>query len=500
MGFRRVNLFRRLAPRYGPHYGVAAQGYLRGLGLIYVLSFWSLAAQAVALGGPGGLQPIGALLSWFGQQTEAAPLWFPSLFWISREPFFMLAVLGAGTVAGLCMLYGFLPWFAGLLAWVSWVSLVQVFQPWLSTPGDFLLAEMGLFALLLIHPLRRHYPPPDEMASRVTGMVLLNLLLCKVLFSSALAKLAGPDSSWADSTALYHFFETQPLPSAVAWYAHHLPETLLKYLLWGVMFVELVLPFYAALPRTFRNILAGGVVLEALVLLLTGHHGFLPLQLALLGFVLVDDVSWRRLLPEGWGPRAATSLHRPGLAGVLLLIVLLPTLLLQAVGAVMPPWRQVEALLGRAHGSNRYAIMSDVPEARYELSLQGSLDGKQWIEYRFKLKPTDPASLPNFSILHLPRLDQQFTELAQRVGSGGNRTPPVWLFRLAENLLEGDRATLSLFPVNPFPDPPPNFLRLALYEYRFADPVTRREKGLWWRREFRGFYGPAFRRQAAGTL
>lgn len=501
MRFGSIQFLRRLAPHYGPHYGVAAQGCLRGLGLIYIISFWSLAAQIVALSGPGGLFPSGLWMGVAREQYAAwAPLVYPSFLWLSQQPLMLLGLTGVGTLAGLGMLYGIFPWISGLVSWLCWVTLLQFCQPWMSTPGDALTAEIGLLVLLLLPPLSRRYPPPSAMGSRITGILLLNGLLFKVLFSSGLAKLTLGDARWSDSTAFYVFFETTPLPTALAWYAHHLPETLLKYGVWGMVFIELILAFYVFLPRTFRNILAGAVVLESLVLLLTGHHGFLPLLLMLLAFSLVDDVTWRRILPATWGPPAAISLYQPGALSLLVLGLLLPLMIWQTSPSRMernwPPWKQTGMVLGHLQSSNSYALFTRIPEQRREISIQGSLDGRQWVEYRFKLKPTDPRSLPRMSVLHLPRLDDQFARLAASIDPEKPANPPLWLFRLVNGLLRNDPGMLSLFPVNPFPGEPPRYIRLAIYDYHFADPVTRRQEKIWWEREFKSFYGPVFTRTA----
>ena len=49
-------------------------------------------------------------------------------------------------------------------------------------------------------------------------------------------------------------------------------------------------------------------------------------------------------------------------------------------------------------------------------------------------------------------------------------------------LLAGDRPTLGLFAVNPFPDAPPRWIRADLYRYEF----TRLGDGshAWWRRRY----------------
>jgi|GEM_PF-1157105 len=494
------SFLRRLAPHYGPHYGVAAQGVLRGLGLIYVISFWSLAAQLIALSGANGLIPTNALLEFYQEQTGGwGPLWFPSLVWIYDNPLMLLGITGLGAITGITMLYGFFPWISAFISWICWVSLLQVCQPWMSTPGDYLMAEVGLWSLLLISPKARSYPSPSAMGSRITGILLLNGVLVKVLFSSGMAKLTFGSASWAEATAFFHFFESQALPTTAAWYAHHLPEVILKYGVWGMMFVELILPFYVFLPRTFRNILAGAVSLQTLLLLLTGHHGFLPLLLFVLAFALLDDVTWRKILPESWGPPAAISIYKPKILSYFLLVTVLPLLIWQVFltkpEAVMPPWKQAEGLLGRVHASNRYALLNQVAEHRQEFSIQGSIDGRTWVEYRFRLKPTDPKSLPRISVLHLPRLDHQFTKFAMELDTENPEPTPIWLVRLMGKLLQNDATTLSLFPVNPFPTDAPQFIRLAVYDYRFADPVTRREEKIWWIREFKGFYGPVFTRE-----
>mgnify|MGYP000597367227 CR=1 FL=1 len=49
------------------------------------------------------------------------------------------------------------------------------------------------------------------------------------MFLSGVVKLASSDPAWADLTALSYHYETQPLPAWTAWYAHHLPDGLLRF-------------------------------------------------------------------------------------------------------------------------------------------------------------------------------------------------------------------------------------------------------------------------------
>jgi hypothetical protein len=158
--------------------------------------------------------------------------------------------------------------------------------------------------------------------------------------------------------------------------------------------------------------------------------------------------------------------------------------------AVTRPWRGVESVLARVHASNRYQLFDAVPKKRLELSLQGSADGKQWVEYPFDLKPSDPRRLVPVSVLHLPRLDDQLVQLAARIGQEPSTPPPLWFQRLTNAILIGHPGVVGLLPVDPFSQTPPRFVRWGLYTYRFADPVMHREKNVWWIREALGLYGP----------
>jgi hypothetical protein len=63
-----------------------------------------------------------------------------------------------------------------------------------------------------------------------------------------------------------------------------------------------------------------------------------------------------------------------------------------------------------------------------------------------------------------------------------------WLLTLAEKLLEGNRAILSLMESAPFSEKPPRFLRARLYEYHFTKRGEASQD--WWRRKELGIYLP----------
>lgn len=490
----------------GWHTGWAAHGVLRGLGAIYFFSFWSLAAQAPALFGPSGLTPMGTTLNAVREKLGAAPwLAYPTLFWISDSENMLIGVLALGALGGLFLFLGRAPWWAALCAWTAHVSLLHAAGPWMHFQADALLAELGFVALFLASPRWTRLPRPSETSRRLVGILMCNFLLFKVMFGSGWVKLTGGDPFWMRETALHVFFETQPLPLAAAWFMHQLPGAVLRHLLWAVVFIEITLPFYMFMPRVFRSIAAGGFACLMLFLLLTGNHGFYPWLVLLLSLTLLDDRTWREWLPGGKGPAPVPRdlvERRPDSAALTWLALWIPVCLASIWNPppqhIPPPWRQTSQVLQAAASSNTFGMFRNVHPRRFEIEIQGSVDGRHWREYLFKSKPGHPQRLPLFPGAHFPRLDRVFHDLAGGVATPGSYREHPWLSRLAEGLLVNDPQTLSLLEVNPFPDHPPVYLRFVIYQVRYADPVTRRERGVWWVRSAQGLYAPVVRRAPQG--
>jgi lipase maturation factor 1 len=115
---------------------------------------------------------------------------------------------------------------------------------------------------------------------------------------------------------------------------------------------------------------------------------------------------------------------------------------------------------------------------RPELIIEGSNDGVNWQEYEFKYKEGDIARRPQFCIPHMPRLDWQMWFEALET-----RGVHVWFQNLLIRLLENEPQVLKLLAKNPFPDKPPKYVRVIVYDYRFSDAATRRATGAWWIRK-----------------
>src|SRR5262249_47100225 len=137
------------------------------------------------------------------------------------------------------------------LLWVLYLSLFVAGQQFLSFQWDILLLETGFLAMFWAPMTWRWRNSYDKPPSRAV-LWLLRILLFRLMFLSGFVKLASGDPAWLKMTALTFHYETQPLPTPVAWYAHQLPPAV-QIASCGIMFfIELGLPFFIILPRRPR--------------------------------------------------------------------------------------------------------------------------------------------------------------------------------------------------------------------------------------------------------
>ena len=120
--------------------------------------------------------------------------------------------------------------------------------------------------------------------------------------------------------------------------------------------------------------------------------------------------------------------------------------------------------------------------SRPEIGVEGSNDRRTWKAYKFKWKPDELNQAPRWVAPHQPRLDWQMWFAALR----GNCQNAPWFVNFMIRLLQGSPDVIELLETNPFPDTPPRYVRAVLYDYRFTDLETKREKGTWWKRERKG--------------
>jgi predicted DCC family thiol-disulfide oxidoreductase YuxK len=466
--------------RYPDDYALAGWIFLRLIALIYLAAFASLAVQIAGLVGADGILPIGEHLNLLLRESGSAALWrIPTLFWLNSSDFALKAACVAGmAAAGAVFFDRFVR--AGLLAcYVLYLSLVQAGQDFLSFQWDMLLLESGFLALFLTG------------GSRLV-IWLYRWLLFRFMLMSGVVKLASGDPVWRNLTALKYHFETQPLPSPVAWHARQLTEPVLQLATAAVFLIEPVLPWFVFMPRRLRLWAAAGFALLQGMILLTGNYAFFNLlTLALCVFLLED----RDLRPWLGARRSATILAQARSptpraeagAGAMALVTLL------ACGSLLwltnTPYRRIQPFYGLAQLTttlgivNGYGPFAVMTTERHEIVVEGSNDNRTWLAYEFRYKPGDPEKPLSWNIPHQPRLDWQmwFAALSDHPGN-------TWFPKFMDKLRNNSEPVVALLKENPFPERPPRYLRARLYRYSFARPEMRAWRGQTWHRELLGDY------------
>ncbi len=505
---------RLLGAGWGPdspgrsEWGVARNGFVRGMGLIYLVAILSWWVQLEGLVGPRGILPADQFLSQVeaGSENRWEALWrVPTWCWIDGSGVLLPWLCGAGAVFAVAVVCGLLPGPLLLLLWSIYLSLATTGGVFMNFQWDALLLEAGLLAALLA-PWSLRLRRADLEVSR-WALFLCHWLLFRLMFFSGFVKLASGDPTWRDGTALQVHYETQPLPHAIAWFVHQLPDWAHWFSVKTMFGIELALPFLIFLGRIPRLLACLGFTGLNLLIIATGNYTYFNYLTLVLCVLLVDDSlwprRWREVRPETdtADMRAVAPVMVPGrrraggairlVCGALVFFVSLTVVFNQVFrGKRSPPeFMRVPAEMAAPFRSvNGYGLFARMTQTRPEIIVEGSRDGVEWTAYEFRWKPGELARRPRLIAPHQPRLDWQMWFAALRGGHDPRRGGWFTLFMV--RLLESSEPVLGLMGENPFPEGGPRFVRARLYRYEFTDMAARRETGHWWEREYLGEYCP----------
>jgi len=495
--------------------------FLRMLGLIYFSAFYSLLFQIKGLLGPSGILPAEDYLQAIaGSPYHAWRLWFaPSLFWLGASDRALMVVMWAGLIASVLIVVNVWPRAALFVSFICFLSFVGTARDFSGYQSDGMLLESGFISLFFapagfLPGLGRAHP-----ASRAS-LYMLRWEWFRIYFESGVAKIASGDQSWRHFTAMDDYYQNAPLPTWVGWYVGHLPHWFHASAVFYTLAVELVLVFLLFLPRRFRIACFWIVGPFQISIILTGNYTFLNYLVFLLGFLLLDDrfVEWivpqriRGLVdrkqaeasidastPEKWQAvwRRRLAPVRMAIAGVCFLSVFYvsATLLIWMFAPTLPLPAKPVQVLEPFRIADQYGLFARMTHARYEIEFQGSPDGATWTSYPFRYKPQDQNKAPGIYAPYQPRFEWNLWFAS--LGTWPEYRFVVWT---EERLLMSDPDVLALFARNPFANAPPRQVRAVIYQYWFTDMKTKREQGLWWRRELIGDYAPTLEREPDGKV
>jgi predicted DCC family thiol-disulfide oxidoreductase YuxK len=465
-------------------YDVVAQVFLRGLGLIYVAAFASLAVQILGLVGSDGILPLSEYLAAAHAGWGDSAYWkLPTLFWLTQSDTMLIAGAWAGVALGLSVTLGVLQRTALITLFVLYLSYVYAGQLFMSYQWDLLLLESGFLAIFLTG------------GSRIV-VWLFRWLLFRFLFMAGVVKVLSGDETWQTFNALDYHFWTQPLPSPLAWYAAQLPDWLLAAAVAAVLALELVVVFLAFLPRRPRMLLAVLTVAFQIAIMATGSYNWFNLLTILLCVFLLDDRALRRLVPRRLAERLRVLKPMPervattlaALVAVLTAPVGFNLIWEPLTGRNLPVAGIVAETISPLLIVNAYGVFATTTTTRPEIIIEGSSDGKTWKPYVLPYMPGPVDRAPTWNIPFQPRLDWQMW-----FASYGSAAQHRWIERLLQRLLENSMPVLSLFAANPFPETAPEYVRAQLYDYRFPNTNYAAKPSAWWVRRAEGIYFPRVR-------
>lgn len=452
---------------------------LRGLGLVYLVAFVSLAQQIVPLVGAHGLLPAEAMLASARQEGASAILRAPTIFLaIPASDEALRALAWLGVLLSLLVALGASNALLMAALWVLHLSFVEVGQDFWGFGWEILLAEAGFLAIFLA-PLRsvRPFALSRAPASPIV-MVLLRWVVFRVMLGAGLIKLRG-DPCWRELTCLDTFYETQPLPSPLSPLWHFAPSLVHRA---GVVVnhvVELVLPFGLFGPARVRLVCGLATIAFQLVLIASGNLSYLNWLTIVITLACFDDAQLARIVPA----RLAERLNEVGSSDRASRLV--PVVLALSVGLLsvdpalnlISPDQQMNASFEPFHLVNTYGAFGSVDTERLALSIEGSLaedpaDEASYRAYELPCAPGDPRRRPCFVAPYPLRLDWQIWFAA--MNADVSRSP--WLVHLVAQILDGEGSALTLFSRVPF-DRPPRWVRIRRFRDRFA-----RSGPSWWRR------------------
>jgi hypothetical protein len=354
-------------------------------------------------------------------------------------------------------------------------------------------------------------------------------LITRIMIGAGLIKIRG-DPCWLNLTCMNYFFETQPNPNPLSYFAHAAPEAWHKFETIGNHLVELVFPCLAFIPFRIPALINGSVqILFQVILIATGNLSFLNWLTILPSIWFLDDHTLSSLFSQGvldqiknleleppktsstgkkilsWA-KFGVSLSVGGALAYLsipivqvslrssnifrksskFLLFQLQNLLSsrQAMNTSFEPFRLV----------NTYGAFGHVTKERTEIILEGTWannpnDPKaEWFEYEFRCKPGNLTQIPCLISPYHYRLDWLMWFAAFQ-----DYQHNPWLIHLVGKMLTNDPVVDSLLAKNPFVDTkPPKFVRGRHFKYNFA-PIGSSEgqKGQWWTRTYIKEYLPA---------
>lgn len=476
-----------------PTYWLTRFVLLRLLGAVYAVAFLVAVNQLVPLIGEHGLLPVGNFLDLVRQSygsTSAGFFKLPSLFWFWHSDVALLTASWVGLVLSLVVVAGYAN--APLMAvlWALYLSIVHAGQEWYGYGWEIQLTETGFLAIFMC-PLLDMRPFPKRPTPWAI-IILFRWLTWRIMVGAGMIKFRG-DKIWRNATALYYYFETQPIPGPLTRWFHFFPRLILRLGVWFNWLAELVAPFFVFWPRMGRHI--AGVIIVALqvFIIVSGNLSFLNWLTIVPALACFDDGFWARILPKKLSTKARAAEEnaeesKPMVITAWVITGIVGILSIQPLYNILSPNQAMNRSFEPFELVNTYGAFGSVGLERDNVIFEGTMDDTagnkaSWKPYLYKGLPVEPNKRSPQIAPYQLRLDWQMW-----FASMGTAEQYPWTYNLVWKLLHHDALALSLFANDPFNGKAPRFIRARIYRYKFAKPGN--PQGLYWTRELLGAWMP----------
>ncbi|XP_005802101.1 lipase maturation factor 2 isoform X2 [Xiphophorus maculatus] len=270
--------------------------FLWCMALIYMVAFVSLYVQIPGLYGNDGLLPARWQLRYTGKSLLEQLLTSPTLLWLgprlgldTQTAMELLCLTGAALSLAATLLEPLRDSLVFFCLWALYLSMYQVGQVFLYFQWDNLLLETG-FLCILVAPLTLIRGSRTVRDHDPVTFWLIRWLLFRLMFASGVVKLTSRCPTWWGLTALTYHYETQCIPTPLAWFAHQLPVCWQKLSVVGTFIIEIPVPFLFFSPlRRLRLAAFYMQLLLQVLIILSGNYNFFNLLTVTLCLSLLDD-------------------------------------------------------------------------------------------------------------------------------------------------------------------------------------------------------------------
>ncbi|VDK45956.1 unnamed protein product, partial [Anisakis simplex] len=363
---------------------------------------------------------------------------------------------------------------------------------------DTLLLEAGALCCLLARmPLIGSSSSTDNIS-----IFLIRWLVFRLMYASGVVKLTSQCPAWWSLTALNIHFESQCLPTWIAYYAHHSPEWLRRLSVAATFYIEMILPPLFLVPfkalRTFA--FYPQVIVKKKQFCCLDMSKIFPCRVEHIGsYYKVSSLLILAFSRRGFASFVDWSVLYLLYIGIVAYILEVITAIIrlspfaslsESAKSVVPS--QAKSLYEWSNNyqlTHAYGLFRRMTGlyGRPEVIVEGAYEPNgPWVPFNFYAKPLKLDAKPRFILPHQPRLDWQMWFAAL----GAYQHNPFFI-SLVHHLLRNNTEVTYLMDRYPFEHKLPKFIRAQLYLYHYTAPNKQGEWPVnYWRRDLQEEYMP----------